>query len=103
MSVFGGDLNLEDSELAEIGGKPENVCDVWEVCGSDKNHELTWHTNLATKRIDRVYYCPGNGRVQPTSLELVGKDKVASCGDLPSDHYGLFIRFKIQEAVPDMK
>ena len=98
MALFGGDLNLDDSELAEIGGAPENIRDAWEVCGSDKNHELTWHTNNATKRIDRVYYCPANGRLQPTSLELVGKDKVVPCDVLPSDHYGLFVRFQFRDA-----
>ena len=96
VTIFGGDLNLEDSELDEIGGKPENIRDAWEVCGSDKNHELTWHTDNPTRRIDRMYYCPGDGKLQPTSLELVGKDKLVKCGVLPSDHYGLFIKFQIQ-------
>ncbi|KAL5496242.1 hypothetical protein EMCRGX_G012486 [Ephydatia muelleri] len=72
-TVFGGDLNLADSELAEIGGPPQNVRDAWEVCGADANNELTWHTSHPTKRIDRIYYCPTNGRLQPVSFELVAK------------------------------
>lgn len=35
MAIFGGDLNIEDRELAEIGGQPENIRDVWEVYGSE--------------------------------------------------------------------
>ena len=35
----GGDLNLDDSELTEIGGKPENVRDAWEL---SKRHDVKW-------------------------------------------------------------
>lgn len=98
ISIFGGDLNLEDSELAEIGGPPENIRDVWEVCGSDKSNELTWHTSNPTKRIDRVYYCPFHARLQPTSFELVGKEVLSPYGVLPSDHFGALIAFEIKSA-----
>lgn len=95
-SVFGGDLNLAESELAEIGGPPRIVRDAWEVCGSDANNEFTWHTSHPTKRIDRVYYSPSNGRLQPVSFELVGKDVLAPYGVLPSDHFGALVTFEIK-------
>ena len=95
-TVFGGDLNLADSELAEIGGPPQNVRDAWEVCGADANNELTWHTSHPTKRIDRIYYCPTNGRLQPVSFELVGKDVLSPYGVLPSDHFGALVTFEIK-------
>lgn len=97
-SVFGGDLNLADSELAEIGGAPPNVRDSWEQCGSDANNELTWHTSHPTRRIDRVYYCPSGGVLQPVSFELVGKDKLSQCDVLPSDHFGILVRFEIKQS-----
>ena len=48
--LFGGDLNMRDSELAGLGGLPAGVRDVWEQLGSRKEVEHTWdmqrNTNL---------------------------------------------------------
>ena len=34
--IFGGDLNLRDTELAKIGGVPPHTVDLWEVSGKRK-------------------------------------------------------------------
>ncbi|XP_076083575.1 tyrosyl-DNA phosphodiesterase 2-like [Mytilus galloprovincialis] len=104
--IFGGDLNLRDKELQELKGLPEGVSDMWQVTGSRKEAEFTWdmtrNTNLewAGKfkprcRFDRIYtrHCKPKSVIVPKYFELVGLEKIPSCGLFPSDHWGLLAHY----------
>ena len=39
--TFGGGLNLCDKEVKSVG-IPDGIVDVWEVCGSLREHQYTW-------------------------------------------------------------
>jgi tyrosyl-DNA phosphodiesterase 2 len=40
--IYGGDLNMRDTELAAVGGLPPGLRDAWEFCGRRKELEFTW-------------------------------------------------------------
>jgi tyrosyl-DNA phosphodiesterase 2 len=40
--IYGGDLNMRDSELAAVGGLPPGLRDCWQTCGRRKEAEFTW-------------------------------------------------------------
>lgn len=115
--LFGGDLNLRDSEVAKIQ-LPPDMTDVWEGHGSPGDRKFTWDTrendNLDHPfpgkprcRFDRVYLLTGEqGSLRIPSLlsadrgeyafELVGKVRLRSCGGrFPSDHWGVWTEFVV--------
>ena len=98
LSILGGDLNLMDSELAQISGLPENFYDVWEVCGSDAEQRHTWDSSEPRFRLDRFCCCAGpEMRLVPVFFELLGREELLKCGDMfPSDHLGLWAEFEMQ-------
>ena len=105
-SIFGGDLNIRDNEVAAVG-LPQGCVDVWEACGADPSTRYTWDTaanhNLQAPykskcRFDRLYLCQGaSPPVKATSFELIGQDLIESCVRYPSDHWGIMAKFEIQK------
>ena len=105
VSIFGGDMNLRDSEVGAVG-IPQGCVDVWEACGADPDKKYTWDTavnhNLQVPyqsrcRFDRLYLCQGaSPLVRATSFELIGQDLVESCVRYPSDHWGILAKFEVQ-------
>ncbi len=104
--VFGGDLNVRDHEVKSVG-LPKNTVDLWQACGSKKEHQFTWdvsendnlqwpYPNRPRLRFDRLYLCPGDGNLQARSFSLVGKERLASCGRFPSDHWGIWVELDIK-------
>ncbi|CAN7989445.1 unnamed protein product [Ixodes hexagonus] len=104
--IFGGDLNLRDSELASVGGIPEGMIDVWEACGSNPATCHTWDMSINDNlefgdgrakpkcRFDRVYVRHSQPpRLVPVSFELVGLSRLSPEGCFPSDHWGLVCCF----------
>jgi len=101
--IFGGDLNMRDSELTGIGGLPDGVRDSWEVMGSRKEVQYTWdlqrNSNLEWPgkwkprcRFDRVYIRQNEDRsVKINKFGLVGLEKVEGTQAFPSDHWGVKI------------
>ncbi|KAL3891598.1 hypothetical protein ACJMK2_003854 [Sinanodonta woodiana] len=109
--IFGGDLNLRNYELSQIGGLPEDVDDIWEVTGAQPETEFTWDVqhndnlewskhsfgNKPRLRFDRIYirHCKPKATVKPVHFELVGQERMRSCRKFPSDHWGLLSHFNI--------
>ena len=107
ISIFGGDLNVRDAELKRAH-VPDKVVDVWEACGMQKEHKFSWdvsvndnldwpYPNRPKLRFDRIYLSPYDGALQPTTFELVGKERLTKCGRFPSDHWGLWMEFKLRQ------
>lgn len=106
VSIFGGDLNIRDSEVDAVG-MPQGCVDVWEACGADPGKKYTWDTStnhnlqVAYKskcRFDRLYLCQGaSPPVKATSFKLIGQDLIESCVRYPSDHWGIMAKFEIQK------
>lgn len=111
--LFGGDLNLRDKEVKEVG-VPPGMVDVWEACGSPPSEHYTWdikqNDNLDWKfphkpscRFDRLYLMPVEGaglRIPPADggdrFVLVGKVRLSKCGNrFPSDHWGMWAEFQV--------
>lgn len=109
--IFGGDMNLRDQEVTDVG-LPEPVVDVWEYCGSEEEHHYTWdisandnlvwrYSNKPQLRFDRLYFSPQSSPfVQPAIFQLIGKERISSCGRFPSDHWGMWAEFQIKEITP---
>lgn len=81
--IFGGDLNLRDKEIMEIGGLPEHLYDIWEVTGKRPEAKFTWdmrrNDNLEfpgkfkpTCRFDRLYirHSHPDKYIKPVYFEL---------------------------------
>lgn len=121
--LFGGDLNLRDSELSAIGGPPKDVYDIWESTGKRKECIYTWdcmrNTNLKMNgkfkprcRFDRLFYRPYNSledmcrevetdeskdlTLMPVYFELEGLEKLKSCGRFCSDHWAIQAYLKLE-------
>lgn len=109
MCIFGGDLNLRDTEVIR-DDIPEDAVDVWEACGRQQEHQYTWDATvndnlfdyestpqqpLPRFRFDRIYLNPDDGALQPKCFELVGKDRLP-CGQFPSDHWGVWVEFQVK-------
>ena len=105
VSIFGGDLNVRDSEVEAVG-VPQGCVDVWEACGADPGKKFTWDTEVnhnlqvpfkSRCRFDRLYLCQGaSPSVKATSFELIGQDLVESCVRYPSDHWGILAKFEVR-------
>jgi tyrosyl-DNA phosphodiesterase 2 len=101
--IFGGDMNLRDKEVQQIGGLPRGVDDIWEATGRRQEAAYTWDTqrndNLEWAhrfgprcRFDRLFYRP-NDRLTAVYFELVGLERLSSCRRFPSDHWGILAHF----------
>ncbi|XP_061183383.1 tyrosyl-DNA phosphodiesterase 2-like [Saccostrea echinata] len=116
--IFGGDMNLRDRELTELGGVPQGICDVWEATGSRPECRYTWdmaiNTNIdfgpnnprfpAQKRFDRIYMRDSNPRtVNPVYFEFVGLEEISSIEEFPSDHWGLLTHYDIIQDFFDLQ
>jgi len=107
--ILGGDLNMRDKELAAVGGLPEGVRDVWQICGSRKEVEFTWdmqrNSNLewAGKfkpkcRFDRVYFKDAQPpKMKAKGFGLVGLQKITGTQSFPSDHWGISIELSLNQ------
>ncbi|CEM15524.1 unnamed protein product [Vitrella brassicaformis CCMP3155] len=116
--IVGGDLNLRDPEV-KAAGVPSHIRDVWELLGKPDSCRYTWdmaaNDNLVMQgggkprcRFDRLFIgqrpqgsaSPPSGRYRwvPQSIEMVGTDRLSSCGRFISDHFGLLV--KLELAVP---
>ena len=120
--VFGGDLNLRDAEVKEVG-LPGGMVDVWEARGAPRSEKFTWdlktndnldwpHPNKPSCRFDRVYLMSGErgglsvpsssssreeGEGQGEGFVLVGKARLRKCGGrFPSDHWGIWTEFEVR-------
>lgn len=80
--------------------------DLWQMTGSRKEAEFTWdmsrNTNLEWAwefkprcRFDRIYirHSKPKSVIIPKYFELIGLEKIASCGLFPSDHWGIMTHF----------
>lgn len=106
--LFGGDLNLRDKELNEIGGIPPGMEDLWVTCGSRKECQYTWDTLRNTNkswpgkfkprtRFDRLYIRDSHPRaLVPKHFGLVGIQKVICTQSYPSDHWGIQVFFDLE-------
>ncbi|XP_060721637.1 tyrosyl-DNA phosphodiesterase 2 [Tachysurus vachellii] len=101
--IFGGDTNLRDSEVAQVGGLPPGVIDVWEELGKQEHCRYTWDTKINNNksvsyisrcRFDRIYLRPAKtgAKVSPDHMVLVGMEKL-DCGYYTSDHWGIYCSF----------
>ena len=102
--IFGGDTNLRDIEVKQVG-IPDEISDAWESCGKAEETKFTWDTsvndnldwpypNKPKLRFDRVYVRSGqnNSCLEPLEFSLIGKERLAS-GVFPSDHWGIWCSF----------
>lgn len=114
--IFGGDLNLRDSELNSIGGLPKGIHDIWQSTGSRKECTWTWdmtrNTNLRWQgkfkprcRFDRMYFKANklpiseaneNYTLMPVYFELEGLEKLKSCARFCSDHWAIQSYFELK-------
>ena len=105
--IFGGDLNITDSEIDEVG-VPESCVDIWEGCGSIEEHRYTRDSIIndngsrrfqkrGRARIDRIYLSSPELKqcLKLVSFELVGKEKIPACKCYPSDHWGIYAVFDV--------
>ncbi|XP_046350895.2 tyrosyl-DNA phosphodiesterase 2-like isoform X1 [Haliotis rufescens] len=104
--IFGGDTNLRDKEVAQVGGIPEAIYDIWEMTGQRPEAKFTWdmrrndnHEYPGYKsflRLDRLYirHCKPRSQVTPVYFELAGLARLPS-HKFPSDHWGLLAHFDI--------
>lgn len=102
--IFGGDLNLRDSEVEKIGHLNGKLADLWEETGRRPEARYTWDrmyndnldaTAWLTKprhRFDRLYYRSAD-LVKAVYFELVGFQKDPECKRFPSDHWGIMAHF----------
>ena len=94
--IFGGDTNITGREVETVG-LPETFGDVWEMCGSDPRRELTWDSYEPSVRMDRLYMCPKESALQPTTFDLVGEMPLDDYGVYVSDHLGVWVEFLLKD------
>lgn len=83
-------------------GQPAIAKDVWEVCGSDKNHKYTWDCQKNDNkyfekfkprcRFDRLYV-NADGPLKAQRFELTGMVRIRTSLCFPSDHWGVSASF----------
>ncbi|CAE1267020.1 TDP2 [Acanthosepion pharaonis] len=107
--IFGGDLNLREKELTEIG-LPSHVIDVWSATGERPEAKFTWDLTRNDNKVlegkryqpkcrfDRIYlrHPKAGTLVKPVYFELVGLERIPKCQRFASDHWGLLAHFDIQ-------
>lgn len=101
--IFAGDTNLRDAEVANVGGLPAGVCDVWEQLGKQEHCRYTWDTKANSNktvpyvsrcRFDRIFLrsAKSGPTVTPDHMTLVGMEKL-DCDRYTSDHWGIYCTF----------
>ena len=90
--ISGGDTNLRDEELEQVG-LPDTFGDLWE--------KLTWESTDPQKRLDQLYMCPKGSVLQPTTFDLVGESLLDNYGVYASDHFGVWVEFELREVVEE--
>ena len=94
-------------QIAEIGGLPNSVFDLWEVTGKRQIAKFTWdlmrNDNLEWEkkykprcRFDRLFIrhpTDTAAQLKPVYFELVGIERIKGCGRFPSDHWGILAHF----------
>ena len=105
--IFGGDLNLKDSELYEMGKVPFGIKDLWVATGYQQKFRFTWdmanNSNLAFPssckpryRFDRLYFRSSTFlRLKPVGFSFAGTEKVSGTQSFPSDHWGILVYLQI--------
>ena len=105
--IFGGDLNLRDSELYEMGKVPPGIKDLWAATGYRQEFRFTWdmalNTNLAFSgsfrprfRFDRLYLkSSSTARLKPVRFGFAGTEMVDGTRSFPSDHWAITVNFLI--------
>ncbi|XP_033125731.1 tyrosyl-DNA phosphodiesterase 2-like [Anneissia japonica] len=107
--LFGGDTNLRDREVSEMGDKiPGGIFDLWELFGCPEDAKYTWDTerndnkelpfpNKPRLRFDRLYLRQAKTapKVSLQSFKLIGEERIAAVDCFPSDHFGIFCEFKV--------
>ncbi|XP_027005695.2 tyrosyl-DNA phosphodiesterase 2 [Tachysurus fulvidraco] len=107
--IFGGDTNLRDREVKNLGGLPDDITDVWEMLGEPEDCKYTWDTVnnnnkdlpfSARLRFDRVYMRAARegAQLQPDSMTLVGLNRL-TCGRFTSDHWGILCKFSFKSSL----
>ena len=106
VSIFAGDLNVFDVEIESVG-LPPGCVDAWEECGADPTKKYTWDMSANNnrpfpevvglrRRLDRLYLCQSEPtKVRLTSFDLIGQERIQSCGRFPSDHWGVLTQFEL--------
>ncbi|XP_046895998.1 tyrosyl-DNA phosphodiesterase 2 isoform X2 [Hypomesus transpacificus] len=108
--IFGGDTNLRDREVSELGGLPWGIRDVWESLGSPKDCSFTWDllTNNnkelpfpARLRFDRLFLRQAvkGWRATAEDMVLVGMERL-ECSRFISDHWGILCTFTMNPPSP---
>ncbi|XP_064117055.1 tyrosyl-DNA phosphodiesterase 2-like isoform X2 [Macrobrachium nipponense] len=102
-TIFGGDLNARDHEVDAT--KDTSILDLWEVCGRRPASCWTWNMaentnktipNKPKCRFDRLYIKQSSlDHIRPDEFRLIGKEKVPGRPCFPSDHWGIFVNFKV--------
>jgi tyrosyl-DNA phosphodiesterase 2 len=109
--IFGGDLNLRDTEVQKLGGFPAGVYDVWIKTGARKEVEYTWdmtrNDNLELTggskfkpkfRFDRIFVRPSRASdVEAIHFGLTGLQRLKPHVCFPSDHWGLAVHFALNQ------
>ncbi|KAK3525429.1 hypothetical protein QTP86_031555 [Hemibagrus guttatus] len=89
--------------VAQVGGLPPGVVDVWEELGKQEHCRYTWDTKMNNNkdvsyisrcRFDRIYLRPAKtgAKVSPEHIVLVGMEKL-DCARYTSDHWGIYCSF----------
>lgn len=109
--ILCGDLNIRDKEIEELGGLPQGMVDVWEMCGARPEAKATWdprrNPNLQLDhpqsngphsrppaygmRFDRLHVLGGG--LRPVDFELRGLERVPGRSHFPSDHWAILGHF----------
>lgn len=102
--IFGGDLNIRDSEVQ--GKIPSSMYDLWLKCGSNSSSKYTWdlkhnkNKQMPGKqqprcRFDRLYFRESvPGTVKPEFFGLTGLEILPGIECFPSDHWGVVVFFQ---------
>ncbi|CAF3810090.1 unnamed protein product [Adineta steineri] len=108
--LFGGDLNMRERELREIGNIPSGICDLWIETGKQKECTYTWDMSINTNnyfpnennrpraRFDRLYFrksLKNDIKFQPICFEVKGLEIIPSIQRYCSDHWAIQAYFNI--------
>jgi endonuclease/exonuclease/phosphatase family metal-dependent hydrolase len=90
--IFAGDTNLRKSEWEILSQEDtKDVADAWITAGSIKKHKITWRMDKYKARYDRIWH----SGITIKSFETIGKEKVTTLNQSPSDHLGIRLIFEI--------
>ncbi|UJR38694.1 hypothetical protein I4U23_031360 [Adineta vaga] len=109
--LFGGDLNIHNNELQQIGDIPDNINDLWMVMSKNEKWAYTWDTQSNTNlnfsrdcflpryRFDRIYVRSAKAtsrfHFKPISFKLQGLEMIPSIHRFCSDHWAIQVEFEL--------